>query len=138
MLVHRRQKQREQQGEDGADEELVPCSFCSEQVKKSEISRHEMSHIRAGTLYDCNFCGKKLPYKTWIRHVAAHKKILAVGRPPKVTCHICQNSYADITQHIARMHQERQRYPCKQCGKTFAEPRFLQRHETIHTKVCQI
>ena len=96
----------------------------------SKLSRHEMFHIRDGTLHECEFCGKKLPYHTWIRHVASHKK----GKAPKVRCNICHKSVTCIKQHMKIMHQERERFTCQQCGKTFAEQRFLTRHETIHTK----
>ena len=119
-------------------ETLVSCSFCGQEVKNSEISKHEMEHIRKGKIYNCSVCGKGLPYKTWVRHESACKKLATKGRPPKQECHLCLNSYTELAAHIARVHEKRERFPCKQCGKTFAEPRFLERHETIHTKVCKI
>ena len=112
----------------------LSCQFCGETVKADMLSKHEMSHVRGDALHACNFCGKKLPYKTYVRHVAAHKKVIAFGRPPKKRCHICLKMYADLTMHIERVHKERERFKCNTCGKTFAERRFLNRHETLHTK----
>ena len=119
-------------------EALVSCSFCGQEMKNSEISKHEMGHIREGKVYTCSVCGKGMPYKTWVRHEVACKRLATEGRPPKKQCHICLNPYADLAGHMARMHEKRERYPCNQCGKTYAEPRFLERHEIIHTKVCNV
>ena len=115
----------------------LSCQFCGEIVRADKLSVHEMNHVRGGAVHACNFCGKKFPYKAYLQHVRAHKKLLAFGRPPKKRCHICSGMYADpytLKMHIKRMHKERERFKCPTCGKTFAEQRFLNRHETLHTK----
>ena len=118
-------------------EALVSCSFCGQEMKNSEISKHEMDHIRKSKVHTCSVCGKGMAYSTWMRHKAGCKRRDG-ERPPKQNCHICLKPYTELAAHIARMHEKRERYPCNLCGKTFAEPRFLQRHEMIHTKVCKI
>ena len=128
-------KKHERLKREAEEQPVVPCSFCGQKLKKSEISQHEMGHIREGKVYNCSVCGKGLPYKTWVRHEVKCKKLATEGRPPKQTCPICHNLFADLSAHIARLHTERERYSCNLCGSSFTEIYNLRRHAMIHTKV---
>ena len=114
-------------------EDHVACQFCGQNIKKALLSSHEMEHVREGVLHTCEYCGKEMPYKTYVRHVSKHRK----GKAPKKECPICHKSVAalGLKAHVQR-HEQLKPYPCGVCGKTFSERRNVQRHaDQVHNGI---
>ena len=112
---------------------LIKCNICDKMISAVRFSGHELYHVKHdGKLYTCQYCGKQYPYKTYYRHVRAHERKIRDG-PKREKCDICGKIVHSVWGHKQYMHKERPRYYCKTCGQSFAEPRGLRRHETLHT-----
>ena len=87
-----------------------------------------------GPARTCHYCGKSLlTQRALYKHVRNHEMKLLHGTKRK-QCPLCLKWITNVKKHTELMHSERERFPCDECGKTFAEVRHLDRHKTLHTK----
>ena len=99
-----------------------------------------MSHLdfEDGQPRTCEYCGDSFMKVTAYKmHLKQHKnQILKLKRGPypKTQCPICNKWVTYQKRHSAIMHSQRERFPCDECGKTFAEIRYLERHKALHTE----
>ena len=119
---------------------LAKCQICHKTVSLRDLSSHEMSHLdfEDGQPRTCEYCGDSFMKVTAYKmHLKQHKnQILKLKRGPypKTQCPICNKWVTSQKRHSAIMHSQRERFPCDECGKTFAEIRYLERHKALHTE----
>ena len=112
----------------------VKCHFCDKNVNSSNLSEHQKLHEE--TFYFCTYqsCEKKFKRKSSLRkHTYVHK-----GKY-KYECTLCNIKFIDLSKfelHKNTKHKTKDsvRWKCqeKNCGKLFASPDYLKRHQVTH------
>lgn len=116
------------------DEKLpVECGICPDVMHKSKLSKHQKTHLVAGTnRYACIYCSET--YRD-CKYLAGHARRHMGIRP--YVCEVCKLYFStkqDLRVHNQRRHLEKE-HICEMCGKTFAQNTQLKRHrETTHEK----
>ncbi|KAH8241618.1 hypothetical protein KR026_011082 [Drosophila bipectinata] len=116
------------------DEKLpVECGICPDVMHKSKLSKHQKTHLVAGTnRYACMYCSET--YRD-CKYLAGHARRHMGIRP--YVCEVCKLYFStkqDLRVHNQRRHLEKE-HICEMCGKTFAQNTQLKRHrETTHEK----
>ncbi|KAH8373586.1 hypothetical protein KR200_007259, partial [Drosophila serrata] len=116
------------------DEKLpVECGICPDVMHKSKLSRHQKTHLVAGTnRYACMYCTET--YRD-CKYLAGHARRHMGIRP--YVCEVCTLYFStkqDLRVHNQRRHLEKE-HICEMCGKTFAQNTQLKRHrEATHEK----
>ncbi|KAH8419816.1 hypothetical protein KR009_002871, partial [Drosophila setifemur] len=116
------------------DEKLpVECGICPDVMHKSKLSKHQKTHMVAGTnRYACIYCSET--YRD-CKYLAGHARRHMGIRP--YVCEICKLYFStkqDLRVHNQRRHLEKE-HICEMCGKTFAQNTQLKRHrEATHEK----
>lgn len=113
----------------------VKCHFCDKNFDKSILHEHQKIHEK--TFFDCSVCDKKFKRKSSLRK---HFNYLHKGKF-KYECKDCKVKFIDLTKyelHVNTKHkskdtQRKYKCPSLNCGKSFASPEYLKRHQVIHT-----
>lgn len=112
----------------------VKCHYCDKNVEFSNLSEHHKLHEE--TFYFCTYqsCEKKFKRKSSLRkHTYIHK-----GKY-KYECTLCNIKFIDLSKfelHKNTKHKTKDsvRWKCQEenCGKLFASPDYLKRHQVTH------
>lgn len=112
----------------------VKCHFCDKNFDKSVLEDHQKIHEK--TFFNCSECDKKFKRKSSLRK---HFNYLHRGRF-KYECKECKVTFIDLTKyelHTNTKHKTKEaqkKYQCQDvgCGKSFASPEYLKRHQVTH------
>lgn len=114
------------------NQKSVKCHFCDKNFEKSFLEEHQRIHDT--TFFHCLDCDKKFKRKSSLRkHSYLHKGKF------KYECKECKVTFIDLTKfelHKNTKHKTKDsiRYHCQtlDCGKSFASPEYLKRHQITH------
>ena len=112
----------------------VKCHFCDKNFDQLFLAEHQRIHQE--TFFDCPECDKKFRRKSSLRKHQnyLHKKKF------KYKCQDCNVSFIDLTKfelHQNTKHKTKdaqRKFKCIEpdCGKLFASPEYLRRHQVTH------
>ena len=105
--------------------------FCGKTYKlKTLLKKHETLHTRDAP-YKCNVCDKRFNIRaSYLGHMRTHSK----EKP--FSCRVCGarfNQIANMSRHVASVHDKKRRFKCDVCDKGFYLKTSLQIHYRIHT-----
>ena len=123
------------------DEDLAyVCKICKKYFKyKRNVYAHLYEvHYKMSTC-TCNICGKHLTKKSNLeRHLAEQHDVLDInlevkrGKKQSYTCNVCGKEFnrkSTLVDHIKCHDENRTRFKCSKCRKTFFQLNNLKRHE---------
>ena len=91
-----------------------------------------MLHIKNGSLFSCELCGKKSSTKPNLtRHTKTHQ-------PKKFACEVCGKDFStsDSLKRHEKIHSgQRELFKCDVCDKAFTRKDFLIRHQVLHSGI---
>lgn len=112
----------------------VKCHFCDKNFDKSVLEEHQRIHDK--TFFNCSECEKKFKRKSSLRK---HFNYSHRGKF-KYECKECSVTFIDLTKyelhtntkHKTKEAQRKYQCPDVNCGKSFASPEYLKRHQVTH------
>lgn len=112
--------------------EQLKCEVCSKVCTgKSNLERHRSLH--SSTRVNCPICERSLKNEwTLQKHLKSHREATM-----NIKCSFCDKSSPNLhalRQHVKAAHTEqKRRYQCPSCDKTFNRTFCLKVHMTVHT-----
>lgn len=130
----------DQEDQDEDDEKRFKCEQCGKAFRKKDYLRgHLVSHLDPDerTKFACHLCDRLFLRKQQLKHHinTSHKKL----KP--YTCQTCGSSFStkrglDYHYQTHRDSNERVKFPCQQCDKTFFQKGHLKLHmDTVHKRM---
>ena len=109
----------------------IVCSFCKQNIERSNIREHTITHVRVSS-FTCETCGKSFPESNKLKlHMRTH-----TGEKP-YQCENCDKTFAtkgSMVGHNRAMHLKENIYQCDQCEHICSTKRGLLGHKSsAHT-----
>lgn len=111
------------------------CSVCGKRFSSMKyLTHHYVVHTNVKS-YQCTFCSESFSRtSTRNRHI---KSVHSDER--NYNCPHCQKSFKlmnDVTTHVKKVHvplEQRKRFKCRECDKSFCNSTELREHELFHS-----
>ena len=99
-------------------EKVIKCSLCEHSTDTpGNMSKHMKSHFPDEKTLKCDICGKLFGNKA---HLERHLQIHNSSLKKKFSCEKCSQSFLEkynLKQHVDNVHNNVQRFVCKECGE---------------------
>ena len=119
-------------GQSAADKPYS-CSACGRKfTAKSNLRRHETTHVSAPSLCACSKCGRSFRRK---HNMTTHvRRVHCSLRFACVTCCRQFRSVSALMRHLRSHKDGAPSHVCDQCGRSFSELCYLRMHQTVHAR----
>ena len=112
---------------------LYGCRFCKKEFISYSCSIAHMQDVHGKLLHNCDTCGQEFRLKADLdQHKAVHLK----DGPLPFQCGNCPKGFSSLEKyndHI-RIHEQKKKYGCAQCGRKFLDEGKLNVHMANHKK----